>query len=800
MSMAVNYQDVMRQLEIEGLDISNFQIGTSRPMRCKVDGMRGRPGWFWLHEMPFDNGDVVIVGSYGVWHGADNGAMKIALPQGAKASKEDNALIRKRIADNKKRMDAELKASQGKAAKEALKKWNALSDDGESGYLSKKQVRASGVRFTKDGAMAVPMRDTAGKLHGLQFILDKSNPAHKEKIERMEGDKRFWPTGLAMQGHFHTIGKLDPRGVNIITEGYATGDTLNDASGLGVAVCYSANNVLPVLEALKKYYPKAKFLIAADDDYLCRCKECKKQTLVADGVCAHCGKEHGKQNTGVTVAMKACMSVDAAQWIKPLFVDRGGKKLSDFNDLMVLEGLQVVADQVKLAIDAQFHQLGSAAQPQVPRGTVTGGAGNKHRLPTFITVDDAVERFVQVFDVRDTMFDRYLSCLLPKSSMLDIMPDHGWREMKTHDGRQLVLMDQVGFDPTESDANIKCNMWGGWPTKPSTQGSCEKLLGLLEYICSDEDKPREVYKWVLRWLAYPIQNPGAKLKTALVIHGGQGVGKNLFFEAVMKIYGEYGRVVGQADIEDKFNDWVSRKLFLIANEVVARQELFHQKNKLKALITDDTIRINPKNVAAHYESNHMNMVFLSNEAQPVVLDADDRRYMAIWTPKKREKSFYGDVMAEINDGGVAALHQYLLDLDLGDFDNGALPLDTRARKALIEVSKESPDRFIEAWIDDELEQSCRACSLSDLYRVYERWCRIEGERFSYAKNKFSARIAIHDGLEIAKKPVLTTAGKIKVMRVALPDEDPKPDGETWQKWLGERVPEFTRAIEPEGDM
>ncbi|MBL7391299.1 primase-helicase family protein, partial [Escherichia coli] len=85
---------------------------------------------------------------------------------------------------------------------------------------------------------------------------------------------------------------------------------------------------------------------------------------------------------------------------------------------------------------------------------------------------------------------------------------------------------------------------------------------------------------------------------------------------------------------DKFNDWASGKLFMIADEVVARQELFHIKNKLKALITGDCIRINPKNVAAHDERNHVNLVFLSNEKQPLVLEKDDRRFMVMWTPDK----------------------------------------------------------------------------------------------------------------------------------------------------------------------
>ena len=40
-------------------------------------------------------------------------------------------------------------------------------------------------------------------------------------------------------------------------------------------------------------------------------------------------------------------------------------------------------------------------------------------------------------------------------------------------------------------------------------------------------------RWVLKWLAYPIQHPGAKMRTALVLHGPQGTGKNMFFEAIM---------------------------------------------------------------------------------------------------------------------------------------------------------------------------------------------------------------------------------------------------------------------------
>jgi len=817
-----NEQAVCRQMADAGLIIDGLRIGTEKAVRCKVDGEKGNKGWYWLSEFPLDDGAIIITGAFGVWHGSDNGHTAIMMPEriceqcgtamprtkkicpnckskdlrAHEISKEDRAAMRKKLMDRKRAAEAALKRKQQRAAREAAQKWRAMQPEGASGYLDRKQVKPFGVRFTADGALAVPMLDTSGSVHGLQFILDKSNEAHQARIKKMGTDKRFWPTGLAMAGHFCIIGAPDPSGIMLLTEGYATGASLHMATGLPVFVTFSANNILPVMLNLEKYYNRAHFLICADDDYLCRCQHCKKQTVQADTDCAHCKKPHGKINTGVTMAMKAAMSVDRAAWIVPQFTDRTdaktGKplKLTDFNDLHCAESLQAVEAQISAAIADKFPAHGKAQPPaREPR---TGGAGKAS--PSFMGVDDACARYALVYGVKDTMFDSAMFKLVPKSCVLDITPDHAWRDMKRRADFRVVDIDQVGFDPTESDPNIVCNMWGGWPTVPDDRGSCAHLLELLSYMCSEEKESRAVYRWIERWLAYPIQHAGAKMKTALVVHGGQGVGKNLFFEAVMAIYAEYGRVVGQAELEEKFNEWASRKLFLIANEVMARSDIFHQKNKIKALITDDWIHINPKNVASHDERNHLNMVFLSNEAQPVVLDPDDRRFMAIWTPKKKEPAFYRAVLDEIANGGIAALHHHLANVDLGDFNPGTPPMPTRARLALIEISKESPDRFIEAWLRDELDAPCMACALGDLYGEYERWCRSEGERFAYAKNKFSSRITMHDDVGVARKPVLQANGKPKVVSVVLPDDDEMPSTETWSRWLAVRIRDFKNEI------
>ena len=62
------------------------------------------------------------------------------------------------------------------------------------------------------------------------------------------------------------------------------------------------------------------------------------------------------------------------------------------------------------------------------------------------------------------------------------------------------------------------------PSAPRS-GSCECLVDLLMYLCGAEDDPGGLADWVLDWLAYPLQNPGAKMQTALLVHGPGALGQ-----------------------------------------------------------------------------------------------------------------------------------------------------------------------------------------------------------------------------------------------------------------------------------
>lgn len=733
MSLQANYDDVLGQLEGYGLLLDGFMdVGTPRPVRCKVEnGDREKRGWYWLNEVQID-GAAYIVGAYGIYHGNDSGKQTVKLNRDGKQLVVDAALreaMKARQAENLKRMKAMRAAEAERAAREAARVWNAYLPNGACDYLERKGVGSHGVRFDPNGhgTMLVPMCDASGKIHGLQIIRGRNRG---KKLE-----KQYFPAGLAKQGHYHLIGGV-PSWICLVAEGYATAATLHEATGLPVAVAFDAGNLMHVATALHKHYKRARLLICADDDYL------------TEG------------NPGITAASNAALAVDGA-WVKPEFAaDRDGKKVTDFNDLHALEGLHAVRGQIEgRLLDLKWEAPAARAGALIAKGGGENGA-----MPSLFTVDEAVLRFWGTYGMGGkVLFDEVERRLVHKDDVMNLLPDRAWGEIKRHPGWRVARDREIGFDPTERDPEIRCNLFGGWPTVP-VRGKCDLLLELLLYLCNGE---RAVYEWVLRWLAYPLQHRGAKMHSAIVVHGPQGTGKSRFFEAIVDIYGTYGRVLGQEALEDKFNaDWAEKKLFILADEVLARQDMFHLKNRLKGFITGGTIRVNPKNVAAHNERNHMNIVFLSNEKQPLVIENDDRRHMVIYTPPKPDEAFFTELNEEVDAGGVAALHDHLLTLDLGDFKPWTKPPMTAAKEDLIELGRSSEERFFREWQRLEIEGKngdplplC-PCLGSALYRVYEEWCKRQGEFRPRPNNHFINFIAKQPGWQ-AGKPVHTWVDSYK---------------------------------------
>lgn len=358
-------------------------------------------------------------------------------------------------------------------------------------------------------------------------------------------------------------------------------------------------------------------------------------------------------------------------------------------------------------------------------------------------VEFAVERYALVYGT-DTIWDTELLVPMKSSAFSLAVGREMAREWQAHPNRRVVMADQVVFDPTGTSGPDCINLFRGFEMA-AVKGSCSEMLALLVHLVSEsadsDEGIAQVLGYVLDWLAYPLQNPGAKLPTALVFHGPQGTGKNLFFESFAKIYGPYAGIIGQPQIDSRYNDWASAKLFFIADEVSASHELSQHKNVLKSLITSPVIQIETKFQPTRPEPNHGNFVFLSNEEKPMALERDDRRYLVVYCPAKNEDGLYGRVAEEIEDGGIEAFYEFLLARDLSKFHPHTRPPMTKAKADLVELGLKPSERFAREWLGKELDLPLWPCSTNQLYRAFTKWAKVNGERFVPNQANFSASVS-----------------------------------------------------------
>ena len=857
-----------------GVQVGEIIVESTRSVRCDVMGERKKQsGAYWLHELRLDDG-TWITGAYWLDHG--NSSQTIDLTKtcegcgyemplkttggcpkcGSKKSKkhtlspEQIEAHKKRLQEAQRQAEAEAHADAERAAAWSNAVWLAsreIFSPNEHDYLARKHLaNAHGLRVFESndgvmldgaekedyeylakfhGALVVPMLDKDGRRRGLQFILSREH--HKDWIARREGrDKEYWPRGMLKAGLHYIIGG-PMRGIGLIAEGFATAASLAEASALPVAVAFDANNLAPVGELLwKSNRKRLKLLYAADDDWLQRCLACKRITPVADATCKHCGQPHGKQNAGVLRAQEAALATSGA-WLAPTFStlrpdDRKGD--TDFNDLRVREGEQTVAAQIKNKLDAlEWHITPNPGAGGFP----PGGAGEgKQRIDSdrpdavsIMPLDDLVERFIPIDDGSGkVVFDQWTKRIAQKSQMFELLPaSMGAADIKRHpvwQARGAVYVEQIGFDPNGDDKHIKLNTWRGWPMTPK-KGICDKILDLLCHLCSREGDRIDLVDWVLRWMAYPLQYPGAKMQSAIILHGEQGTGKSTIFKLLAEIYGfdhpfrNYAVVLDQKALQAKYNsDWDS-KLYVLAEEVVNSSDKWELKNELKELVTGNRIRIEKKFLDAYYQENRCNIVFLSNEDQPLPLENKDRRHLVIYTPPALELNQYADIRDEIENGGAEAFYHYLMSIDLGDFKPWSKPPMTEAKQALIDASRSSETEFFEDWFAGETPFPVCACRGDDLYSAYVLYCQRIREKNVAPRRRFRLKLS-HMNEWKHRSQVLVYknyySGEKKQVRLEIPgdrwinqaaqkeDYRQKP-GENQADWATRSMRDFEKALE-----
>ena len=243
------------------------------------------------------------------------------------------------------------------------------------------------------------------------------------------------------------------------------------------------------------------------------------------------------------------------------------------------------------------------------------------------------------------------------------------------------------------------NVWRGWGCEPK-KGDVKPWKQLLDFLF--KDVPAEDRQWFERWLAYPIQFPGTKLYTAAVMWSRvHGVGKSLIGYSLGRVYGTNFVEIQDADLESSFNEWAENKQFVLGDEITGGDKR-HVADRLKSMITQKQLRLNPKYVPSYSVPDCLNYLFTSNHPDAFFLEDTDRRFF-IHEVKGQPLShaWYSEVYVPwLDAGGASALFHHLLTLDLGDFKPGDRAPSTRAKLEMIADGRSDLGEWVARLRDD----------------------------------------------------------------------------------------------------
>jgi hypothetical protein len=168
--------------------------------------------------------------------------------------------------------------------------------------------------------------------------------------------------------------------------------------------------------------------------------------------------------------------------------------------------------------------------------------------------------------------------------------------------------------------------------------SINHLLSNLIPVSAERDR-------FVNWLAGIMQTREKQL-TAWVFMGQPGAGKNVLLDHVLKpLFGENQAIkVEDEQLKNPFNGWLQNAILIAFNEVAHDNRTRNSINsKVKAIITDNDIMINEKNVKVFTIDNFANALFFSNDTIPVLIEENDRRFNVVRTGgNMRKRSWFSD--------------------------------------------------------------------------------------------------------------------------------------------------------------
>ena len=167
------------------------------------------------------------------------------------------------------------------------------------------------------------------------------------------------------------------------------------------------------------------------------------------------------------------------------------------------------------------------------------------------------------------------------------------------------------------------------PEKVKGYQAFPNIHGIIKHVLGEELEDNQISTHWYHWFAAIMQRK-FKPTTAWVCHGVEGTGKGFLFNKIITplLHRNNTISVGIGNLEDNFNDFMEKRLFVLVDEVDVDdfKEKGRMSAKLRSYITEPTMPVRRMRQSAIQLTNWVSFMFSSNRPHPVYIPESDRRY------------------------------------------------------------------------------------------------------------------------------------------------------------------------------
>jgi hypothetical protein len=270
-----------------------------------------------------------------------------------------------------------------------------------------------------------------------------------------------------------------------------------------------------------------------------------------------------------------------------------------------------------------------------------------------------------------------------------------WKEHPRRHQREIV------FKPGGTTEMHEFNLWRGLGVEP--RKGRKKLHRLIrhirEVICRCD---RAKFKYLMRLLAWMVQNPGKHSGVVLVLKSRkQGTGKTTLGNVMLEIFGPHGaRIDDKERLLGRFNDWLETHCFVLLEEATWAGD-HKAADKLKSLVTGDTLQIERKFGACRQVPNRLKSIATTNHDHAVHAGVQDRRNVVFDVSDERagDKAWFNKLYGDLADGGTGEFLYLLQHVQLGDWHPSRNFLKTPETAEQQRMSGDSVSQWAQNCID-----------------------------------------------------------------------------------------------------